>query len=167
MFKSGDVVEFITRYDNGIQIGDKGVVVGYDFDFVGDRPENSLIIVKMDKDGRETVCCAYRLTLVEPKAPMHRELVRMVSKVSAEIGKRDRNAVFHSLVEEVGELATEISIENGTKKREPSLDGVIGETIDVLVVALDLLHLELGDKINSPEFLDRVQQKLDKWASRA
>lgn len=95
--------------------------------------------------------------------PQARNILQMVSATSMKVGSNNRDATFKSLVEEVGELATEIAIEDGTKKREASPDGVIGEAIDVLVVIIDLLHLELGENIHGQAFLDRVQSKLNKW----
>jgi NTP pyrophosphatase (non-canonical NTP hydrolase) len=94
-------------------------------------------------------------------------LQQMVSATSLKVGSDNRDAIFKSLVEEVGELATEIAIEDGTKKRQASPDGVVGEAIDVLVVILDLLHYQLGENIHGQEFLDRVQSKLNKWEGKA
>lgn len=94
-------------------------------------------------------------------------LQQMVSATSLKVGSVDRNAIFRSLVEEVGELATELAIEDGTKNREASPDGVTGEAIDVLIVILDMLHYQLGDKIHGQAFLDRVQSKLNKWEAKA
>jgi NTP pyrophosphatase (non-canonical NTP hydrolase) len=94
-------------------------------------------------------------------------LIERVVKTSIAVGSTNRDATFRSLIEEVGELATEIAIEAGTKDREPSPDGVSGEAIDVLVVILDLLHQQFGDKIHTQEFLDRVQIKLDKWEKKS
>lgn len=93
-------------------------------------------------------------------------LIERVVATSRKVGSINRDATFRSLVEEVGELATEIAIEAGTKDRAPSPDGVSGEAIDVLVVILDLLHQQFGDTIFEQEFLDRVQAKLNKWESK-
>lgn len=98
--------------------------------------------------------------------PQARDILQMVSATSEKVGSDDRGAILLSLIEEVGELATEIAIENGTKQREASPDGVVGEAIDVLVVIIDLLHLELAENIHGQEFLDRVQSKLTKWESK-
>lgn len=38
-----------------------------------------------------------------------------------------------ALIEELGELATEVAIEKGWKSRQPSSDGVFGELIDVFI----------------------------------
>lgn len=94
-------------------------------------------------------------------------LEQMVSATSIKVGSTNRDAIFKSLIEEVGELATEIAIEDGTKDREASPDGVVGEAIDVLVVILDLIHREIGENIHGQPFLDRVQSKLNKWEAKA
>lgn len=98
--------------------------------------------------------------------PQARNILQMVSATSKRVSSTDRSAIFLSLAEELGELATEINIENGTKLREPSPDGVVGEAIDVLVVIIDLIHNEIGDNIHGQAFLDRVQSKLTKWESK-
>lgn len=93
-------------------------------------------------------------------------ILRMITDVSKRTGSDNREAIFKALVEEVGELATEISIDNGTKKRTPSPDGVGGEGIDVLIVIVDFLHDHFGEEIHSQEFANRVQSKLNKWESK-
>lgn len=95
--------------------------------------------------------------------PQARNILRMVSATSLKVGSDNRDAIFKSLIEEVGELATEIAIEDGTKNREASPDGVVGEAIDCLVVIIDMIHNEIGDNIHGQAFLDRVQSKLNKW----
>jgi len=75
---------------------------------------------------------------------------------------RDTSAVLMHLVEEVGEVALEISIENGTSYKKASEDGVVGEAIDVIINALDLIH------VHSPELTEKdliaiAHRKCDKW----
>ncbi|WYN05132.1 hypothetical protein ISREJYDI_CDS0171 [Pseudomonas phage UNO-G1W1] len=94
------------------------------------------------------------------------DLIQRVVRTSKNVGSDNRMNTFGSLVEEVGELSTELAISNGTKQREPSPDGVVGEAIDVLVCIIDLLYQELGDKITEQAFLERVQTKLDKWENK-
>ena len=166
----GDLVEFNQNFGSR-RIGDRGIVEAIQYD--GGDNTLTLIMEKENSVGSK-ICCpfAYRVTRVEksetPAVPEARKgLIEMVKATSERVGTRNRNAILHSLVEELGELHTEVAIENGTKKREASPDGVVGEAIDVLVVILDLLHLELGEKITSQAFLDRVQSKLNKWEAKA
>lgn len=94
------------------------------------------------------------------------DILRMVTDTSKKVRHKGRQAVFKSLVEEVGELATEISIEDGDKDRDPSPDGVKGEGIDVFVVIVDLLYREFGEEIHSQSFADQVKSKLNKWENK-
>lgn len=92
-----------------------------------------------------------------------RDLLSMVAAVSVKTRSYNRDATMASITEELGELATEIAIENGWKNREAGPDGVVGEGIDLLICVVDLLHMHLGHHLESEEFLDKVQLKLDKW----
>lgn len=91
------------------------------------------------------------------------DILGMVSAVSVRTGSNNREATMASITEELGELATEIAIENGWKKREAGPDGVSGEAIDLLLCVVDLLHMQFGAKLGSDEFKAQVQKKLDKW----
>lgn len=93
-------------------------------------------------------------------------ILQMIEATSKRVGTGDTQAILLSLVEEVGELATEINIENGTKDREPSEDGVEGEAIDVLVVIGDLLTSLFGS-LESAELRTKVAAKLAKWERNA
>lgn len=77
---------------------------------------------------------------------------------------------FFKLTEEVGELAVEIQIEQGRLPAEKGgEDGVIGEAIDVALVALDVAFLALhkqgiNDLGTMEKLLDQIaKNKLDKW----
>lgn len=163
--KAGDRVEFNQNFGSR-KTGDQGVVISVSRSGLTAK-------VKMESANAYGVYTAEpytrRLSKVEdtPAVPEARlGLIEMVKLTSERVGTRNRNAILHSLAEEVGELNTEVAIENGTKKREASPDGVTGEAIDVLVVILDLLHLQLGEQITSQAFLDRVQSKLNKWEGK-
>ena len=78
---------------------------------------------------------------------------------------REYDTILKSIVEEVGELATEIAVAQGTKKRPPSPDGIKGEAIDVFITAVDMLCKAWGEDINSPELVGAVSRKLNKWNS--
>lgn len=163
--KAGDRVEFNQPFGTRVK-GDEGTVVR-----VTDSP-NPTVVLEMDKDNgfgsNFAQPYAYKVTKLVAEEPQARlGLIEMVKATSERVGTRNVDAIFKSLAEEVGELATELSIEAGTKKREASPDGVVGEAIDVLVVILDLLHLKLGNDITGQAFLDRVQSKLNKWEGKA
>jgi NTP pyrophosphatase (non-canonical NTP hydrolase) len=88
----------------------------------------------------------------------------MVSQAADRIfPRRTYDTILKSLMEEVGELSTEIAIKQGTKKRAASVDGVKGEAVDVFIVAVDMLRNAFGDKLHTSEFTDAVRNKLNKW----
>ena len=62
--------------------------------------------------------------------------------------------VIITVMEEVGELATEINIHTGHKDREPGKDGIVGECVDVIAAVLDIIYLE------EPQMTDEVLQIL-------
>lgn len=162
----GALVELIEDYGMRPE-GSQGIVTHLE---PAKANDGSLVHVKLNGGG-VIVCFERRLKTIvnHPRANVpqaRRELIEIVKATSVRVGTRNVDAIFKSLVEEVGELATELSIEAGTKKREASPDGVVGEAIDVLVVILDLLHLKLGDDISGQAFLDRVQSKLNKWEGK-
>lgn len=79
--------------------------------------------------------------------------------------KADQRDILSSLIEESGELSVEIKIDAGLKNQPHSADGVVGEAIDVIIVALDIIHSETGE-IN-PETLNPIfKAKLDKWVRK-
>lgn len=168
--KAGDRVEFNQQFGTRA-VGHKGTVNSVQ---EGLYPT---VVLEMDEENylgsRFAQPYVYKVTKIEipvkPQAAKEipTDLITMVKSTSERVGTRNVDAIFKSLAEEVGELATELSIEAGTKKRQPSPDGVVGEAIDVLVVILDLLHLKLGNDITGQAFLDRVQSKLNKWEGKA
>ena len=118
--------------------------------------------------GRPIGMFEYRVKRITPAAlPAGiMPILQMIEATSKRVGTGDTQAILLSLVEEVGELATEINIENGTKDREPSEDGVEGEAIDVLVVIGDLLTSLFGS-LESAELRTKVAAKLAKWERNA
>lgn len=78
---------------------------------------------------------------------------------------RDESAVMMHLMEEVGEVALEISIHNGTSYKKPSEDGVVGEAIDVIINALDLIHVHNPD-LTEQDLIAIATRKCNKWLSK-
>jgi NTP pyrophosphatase (non-canonical NTP hydrolase) len=168
-YEIGSRIEFTEDYGKEAVTGDTGVVVEVELDCTGNH-EDDLIYVRLDK-GPEVAAFAYRMRLMKASEQPAKEdpvlsVLQMIGRTSERVGTRNTDAILKSLMEEVGELATELAIEDGTKNREASPDGVEGEAIDVLVVIVDLLHLRFGKKLYSEEFLKRVQTKLDKWEGK-
>jgi NTP pyrophosphatase (non-canonical NTP hydrolase) len=76
--------------------------------------------------------------------------------------QRSIQNVFTYLITEIGELAMEVSIDTGFAQRQPDEDGIVGEAVDVVICALDIIHLALPD-ITEQELEQLFQRKLDKW----
>lgn len=170
-FNVGDRIQFTEDYGQQAKAGDTGTVSEVELDSLG-RHEEDLIYVELDNGNVNVIAFACRMRKLqvspEPKEDdlSHLSILQLIGNVSERVGTRNTDAILKSLMEEVGELATELAIEDGTKKREASPDGVEGEAIDVLVVIVDLLHLRFGKKLYSQEFRDRVQAKLNKWEGK-
>lgn len=80
-------------------------------------------------------------------------------------GRQDEDIHRHA-TKELGELATEIDIENGTCYKEPGADGVVGEAVDVMLCMLDLIHQARPD-LTAAEILEIARPKLAKWEATA
>lgn len=158
-FKVGDRVRLLEYYDL-YEEGSEGIVTSVS-DTFSNAAAKQLVYVEFGK-GRGYPCGVFdiRLELIESQKPVG--ILQMIETTSKKVGTGDTQAILLSLMEEVGELATEINIENGTKKRSPSVDGVEGEAIDVLIVVCDLLTSLFGS-LESEELRTRVAGKLAKW----
>lgn len=91
-------------------------------------------------------------------------LVKEVFTTSNQIkDNRTLQDVLTHLMTEVGELAQEIQIAEGKSYKEHGKDGVIGEAVDVIVCALDVIKL-YNPTIKEDYDLSRIlQPKLQKW----
>lgn len=104
-------------------------------------------------------------TRIEPELSTIGE-VFAVSKV---VKPRTRYEILASLVEEVGELSTEVAIAEGYSKKEKGKDQVIGEAVDVIVCALDMIFVDW--KGANPKDLENfihliVKTKVAKWKTK-
>lgn len=165
-FLVGDHVELLERYDHQLK-GQRGVVTSIEKSHC---PSSSQMIYvdfgSVGVRGRPIGMYNYRVKPVASGPAALLDILRMIEATSKRVGTGDTQAILFSLMEEVGELATEINIENGTKDREPSEDGVEGEAIDVLVVIGDLLTSLFGS-LESAELRTKVAAKLAKWERNA
>lgn len=75
---------------------------------------------------------------------------------------RDRNSILQSIVAEVGELSEEVSIAEGTSYKNSGPDGIVGEAVDVIVSALDLIYRERPG-IGADEITAMAVEKCEKW----
>lgn len=170
-FKVGDRVAYNQNFGNRTK-GEQGVVIT----LLGDTVE-----VKHERANSHGNCISvpyrWRLELVEKAkvavvpttvtVSQPNAIAMVVESADRIFPRRSYDTILKSLMEEMGELSTEIAIEQGTKKRAPSADGVKGEAVDVFVVAVDMLRQAWGDKLFTPEFNEAVARKLTKWESKA
>jgi len=167
-FNVGDRVELIEDYGTRKR-GARGTVRKVDGPY-----DHDIISVTMDEaniHGDSTMdCFNRRLKLVPqvtiapaPRAPLPDALYLVTQSADRIFPRRSYDTILKSLMEEMGELSTEIAIAQGTKKRAPSSDGVKGEAVDVFVVAVDMLRAAWGDELFTTAFTDKVKSKLAKW----
>lgn len=165
-FRIGDRVELLERYDQQSK-GDQGVVTSIEKSY--GPLDSQMLYVDFGSAGvrgRPIGMYNFRVKPVASGPAALLGILQMIETTSKRVGTGDTQAILFSLMEEVGELATEINIENGTKDREPSEDGVEGEAIDVLVVIGDLLTSLFGS-LENPELHTKVAAKLAKWERNA
>lgn len=93
-------------------------------------------------------------------------VVKTVFDVSSEIiDGRTTDDVLSKLFEEVGELAVEVRIKNGKCYKVAGKDGIIGESVDVINCALDMIYLE-NPNLTEEDLIPIFQKKLDKWKGK-
>ena len=93
-------------------------------------------------------------------------MVEEVFKVSRIAPERSVSDTMLILVQEVGELAQEISIDSGfIKDKKRGEDGIIGEAIDVIQCALDIIWLTYPD-ITEAHLRETMKIKSKKWKNK-
>jgi NTP pyrophosphatase (non-canonical NTP hydrolase) len=80
--------------------------------------------------------------------------------------KRTIQDILTHLMTEVGELAQEIQIAEGKSYKEHGKDGVIGEAIDVIACAIDVIS-KYDPEINENDLITILTKKLQKWKDTA
>lgn len=68
--------------------------------------------------------------------------------------------VYNAMVEEVNEICDEV--DKVLSLEEPGEDGIIGESVDVILCAIDLIH-QANPDISIPEIMKIVIRKCEKW----
>lgn len=94
-------------------------------------------------------------------------LLRMVEETCEVVGhtKADQSNIMLSLMEEAGETATEIKISKGLKSGPPGKDGIVGEAVDTILCALDVIYTEHG-YLDTRELHEIFEAKLTKWRTK-
>jgi NTP pyrophosphatase (non-canonical NTP hydrolase) len=93
-------------------------------------------------------------------------MIKEVFETGSSIPERSKLGILCSLVEEVGELSTEVSISEGLSYKTEGPDGVIGEAVDVLICALDIIKVHKPE-ITEEEIIKLVQDKCAKWKRKS
>ena len=97
--------------------------------------------------------------------------IEQVLKVAAEVqtNRTELNVLAHTM-EEVGELAEEITIYMGNSYKEPGADGVYGEAVDAIITLIDLIYTHAaskGETVTEQQLIDIATKKLAKWKRTA
>lgn len=89
-----------------------------------------------------------------------RSIIERCSGIKTE---RNTSGVVMKLVEEVGEIATEVNIKYHGAYKKAGVDGIKGECIDALICIFDILNLE-GVCIEEVESM--IDLKVNKWKEK-
>lgn len=88
------------------------------------------------------------------------ELILATSKL---VKDRTHTDVMYKVMEEIGELSTELNIKSGfVDPSKGGSDGVTGEAIDAIIALMDIVYLEKPN-ITIDEILDIISLKVQKW----
>ena len=98
-------------------------------------------------------------------------LINQILKVSRRIPvHREEYSILAHTMEEVGELAQEISIICGGKSyKDQGPDGIIGESIDAILCLVDMIYIHAqknGINITEEQLTKIAQKKLNKWEDK-
>jgi phosphoribosyl-ATP pyrophosphohydrolase len=91
--------------------------------------------------------------------------ISYILSVSQKYCTYDKNQIMHAVTEETGELATEVAIDLGYKDREPGPDGVVGEAVDLIITAVDMMNAQKPG-ITVEEIYAIVNNKCNKWIAK-
>lgn len=94
-------------------------------------------------------------------------IVQRILNIAATI-KNGRNSsqVFKYVIEEIGELATELNIEDGFSSKDPGEDGIVGEAMDAIICLVDLIYIHQPG-ITEDELTQICVNKLKKWKEKS
>jgi len=88
-----------------------------------------------------------------------------ILSVSQKYCTYDKKRIMLAVTEETGELATEVAIDCGDKDRPASPDGVIGEAVDLIITAVDMINAHQPG-ITVEEIMAIVTAKCGKWVAK-
>jgi hypothetical protein len=79
---------------------------------------------------------------------------------------RTLSDIMQHTTTELGELQMEVIIAEGKSYKQPGKDGVIGEAIDLIICAVDLIH-KMDPNITEQQLQSIADRKLLKWEQTA
>jgi hypothetical protein len=90
-----------------------------------------------------------------------RRFIDMTMKACIRV-KNDRtmSSIFNHMIGETKELAEEIT--KYIANEEPGEDGIVGESIDVILCAMDLIYQQ-NPSISNDYLYELIAKKIDKW----
>ena len=77
-------------------------------------------------------------------------------------GYRTAYQILAHLTSEVGELAQEVAIVEGDSYKDAGEDGIIGESIDIIICCLDMIRSQ-NPKITEKQLVEIATTKINKW----
>ena len=93
-------------------------------------------------------------------------LIKDILNVSSTIDdKRNRFSVMAKVVEEVGEISTEVAIAEKMSYKKAGVDGIVGEAVDAIIALTDLIYVD-NPNITEEEIQNIVRLKLQKWVTK-
>ena len=96
-------------------------------------------------------------------------VIGRVFEVSRTVPRRTKHDVLASLMEEVGELATEVNISTGYSGKKEGEDGILGECVDVITCVVDLMWVSnpnITEEDLEKEVMKILELKLAKWKKK-
>ena len=79
---------------------------------------------------------------------------------------RDMFYVLAKCTEELGELSEEVQTASGVSYKTPGKDGVVGEAIDLITCALDMIRIT-HPELTEEELIAIAIPKMEKWKEKA
>ena len=86
---------------------------------------------------------------------------------------RSLDKILMHAITELGELSEEVLIDKGLSYKNPGVDGVVGEAVDLIICVVDLLYIHLKQKgvdlsagVMDAYIKDIATAKLKKWEEK-
>lgn len=94
-------------------------------------------------------------------------LITETFKYSDQINNnRNTFYVLSKCIEELGELSEEVQIAAGVSYKQPGKDGIVGEAIDLITCALDIIRIT-HPELTEEDIVAIAIPKLEKWKQKA